>query len=87
MRNVTVPGAAYTGYTGETMAQSADVALITAVEIAAALELEAYAVMRRAFHRHGRVNNAESAREHDDAVIAWHEAMTIRDAAEQRRAK
>lgn len=83
MTPVTIPGA---GYTGHNMVRSAEVALITAVEIASALELEAYAAMRKAFHRHGRANTATSAAEHDAAVLAWHEAGNARDAAEQRRA-
>lgn len=86
MRNVTVPGASYSAsYTGECMVQSAEIALITAVEIAAALELEAYAAFRKAFHRHQRDNNAMSAGVHDAAVHAWHEAQEVRDHAEKRR--
>lgn len=82
MNPVTVPGACYTG---RSMLQSPEVAIITAIEIAAALEVEAYAAMRKAFHRHGRVNTAITAREHDDAITKWHEAVMTRDKAEQRR--
>lgn len=80
--NITVPGA---GYTGESMGSSVEVVLITAIEIAAALELEAYAAMRKAFHRHQRENNAESAAWHDERVRAWHEASEVRNQAEKRR--
>lgn len=82
MTRMTVPGA---GYTGKNMVQSAEVLIITAIEIAAALELEAYAAMRRAFHRHCREDTAESAGHHDAAIRAWQTAQTARDETEKRR--
>lgn len=82
MMSVTVPGA---GYTGKTMIPPAETKLLIALEIARALELEAYAAMRKAFHHHETANTATSAAEHDTAVLAWHEAVNTRDAAEQRR--
>ena len=81
-RPVTVPGAGYTHVDPSALQHRYGSPTLIALEIARALELEAYAAYRRAFHTHKRRNTADSAAEADAAMTALLGAQGARDDAE-----
>lgn len=82
MANITVPGAGHTHIdpSGPRLASGSPTLL--ALEIARALELEAYAAWRRAFHQHRRQNTADSAADADASFRTLLDAQLARDNAE-----